>query len=158
MCNSQACIYCGTVPFVAEGGFHTECINVGYCFLPGPFTLIVFAQMVSTLKGNKAHVFSRLFSSSPDGVYYFFLPVCFRDPALRRFQDLTHFAISCCGGVWDTSRPHCFSLFFYIVNTHMMSLHKHIWLVVSSFWESGHIWSVLSEYVKREVKWGPTAP
>lgn len=24
MCNGQAWIYCGTVPFVAEGGFHSE--------------------------------------------------------------------------------------------------------------------------------------
>lgn len=45
-------MYCGTVPFVAEGGFHSECINVSYCFLPGPFSLIVFARMVSTIKKN----------------------------------------------------------------------------------------------------------
>lgn len=33
-CMSQASVYCGTVPFVAEGGFHSECITVDYCFLP----------------------------------------------------------------------------------------------------------------------------
>lgn len=39
MCSGQACVYCGTVPFVAEGGggFHSGCINVGYCLLPGSF-------------------------------------------------------------------------------------------------------------------------
>lgn len=50
MCNGQACIYCGTVPFVAEGVFHSEGINEGYCFLPGPFSLVGFAQMVSSVK------------------------------------------------------------------------------------------------------------
>lgn len=31
--KTEACVYCGTVVFVAEGGFHPELINVVYCIL-----------------------------------------------------------------------------------------------------------------------------
>lgn len=56
-------------------------------------------------------------------------------------------------GLSNTFTPAPVQLFF-IVNTHMTSLHQHIfWFVISSFWERSHIWSLLSEFVRREVEW-----
>lgn len=40
--KAEACVYCGTVLFVAEGGFHSEGINVAYCLLSQAFSVIVF--------------------------------------------------------------------------------------------------------------------
>lgn len=55
------------VPFVAGGGFHSDSISVGFCFLPQSFSLIVFLPngvqcQKKSVKGHKIRV---MFSSSP---------------------------------------------------------------------------------------------
>lgn len=80
--------------------------------------------------------------------FLFFNQFAFGIPTFSGFDPFLDLSLR---GVLDTSRPHWFS--YFIVNTHMMSLYKRMWFVISSFWELGHMRSVFSEFVKREVKW-----
>lgn len=47
--KAEACVYCGTVLLVADGGFHSENLNVVFCLLSQAFGLIVFAEIMSTV-------------------------------------------------------------------------------------------------------------
>lgn len=151
--RAQACMYCGTVKFVAEGGFHSECINVDITLgLSVWLYLPEWCQLLRKTQRKWVSSFSWLFSSSPDGDCVKHL----RHHLLSGPPDIFRiWPISCCLAVGSIGHLTHVPSGLLILNIHMMSFYKHTWFI-SSFWESSHRWTVFNEFVKQEVKWCQT--